>query len=102
MSKPDLTIRLCGPRGFCAGVDRAIQIVVLTSVLILVAPITFMMGWISLAASIACALFGLYITTKAIRLYFDFGNDKAKKLMFSSFAYLPLVLITLLIEALLK
>lgn len=29
MSKPPLTIRLCGPRGFCAGVDRAIQIVVL-------------------------------------------------------------------------
>jgi len=28
MLKP-LTIRLCGPRGFCAGVDRAIQIVVL-------------------------------------------------------------------------
>lgn len=24
-----LTVRLCGPRGFCAGVDRAIQIVVL-------------------------------------------------------------------------
>jgi 4-hydroxy-3-methylbut-2-enyl diphosphate reductase len=28
-AKPSLTIRLCGPRGFCAGVDRAIQIVVL-------------------------------------------------------------------------
>ncbi|AQT46848.1 MULTISPECIES: 4-hydroxy-3-methylbut-2-enyl diphosphate reductase [Bartonella] len=28
-SKPPLTIRLCGPRGFCAGVDRAIQIVIL-------------------------------------------------------------------------
>jgi 4-hydroxy-3-methylbut-2-enyl diphosphate reductase len=28
-SKSPLTIRLCGPRGFCAGVDRAIQIVVL-------------------------------------------------------------------------
>ncbi|GMB81272.1 4-hydroxy-3-methylbut-2-enyl diphosphate reductase [Shinella zoogloeoides] len=28
-NRPDLTIRLCGPRGFCAGVDRAIQIVVL-------------------------------------------------------------------------
>ncbi|MCD2179650.1 4-hydroxy-3-methylbut-2-enyl diphosphate reductase [Rhizobium sp. C1] len=27
--KPKLTIRLCEPRGFCAGVDRAIQIVVL-------------------------------------------------------------------------
>jgi 4-hydroxy-3-methylbut-2-enyl diphosphate reductase len=27
--KPPLNIRLCGPRGFCAGVDRAIQIVVL-------------------------------------------------------------------------
>lgn len=27
--KDKLTIRLCGPRGFCAGVDRAIQIVVL-------------------------------------------------------------------------
>ncbi|MFZ1813325.1 MAG: 4-hydroxy-3-methylbut-2-enyl diphosphate reductase [Rhizobiaceae bacterium] len=27
--KPSLTLRLCGPRGFCAGVDRAIQIVVL-------------------------------------------------------------------------
>ncbi len=26
---PELTLRLCGPRGFCAGVDRAIQIVVL-------------------------------------------------------------------------
>ncbi len=28
MKRP-VTIRLCGPRGFCAGVDRAIQIVVL-------------------------------------------------------------------------
>ncbi len=28
-TKPRLTIRLCQPRGFCAGVDRAIQIVVL-------------------------------------------------------------------------
>ncbi len=28
--KPDqMTLRLCGPRGFCAGVDRAIQMVVL-------------------------------------------------------------------------
>lgn len=27
--QPKLTLRLCGPRGFCAGVDRAIQIVVL-------------------------------------------------------------------------
>lgn len=27
--KQKLTIRLCGPRGFCAGVDRAIQIVIL-------------------------------------------------------------------------
>jgi len=26
-SLPPLTLRLCGPRGFCAGVDRAIQIV---------------------------------------------------------------------------
>jgi len=26
--KPLLTLRLCGPRGFCAGVERAIQIVV--------------------------------------------------------------------------
>ena len=29
MERPPLTIRLCAPRGFCAGVDRAIQIVVL-------------------------------------------------------------------------
>ncbi|WP_422373077.1 4-hydroxy-3-methylbut-2-enyl diphosphate reductase [Hoeflea sp.] len=29
MTRPLLKIRLCGPRGFCAGVDRAIQIVVL-------------------------------------------------------------------------
>lgn len=28
MIKPPLTIRLCAPRGFCAGVDRAIQIVI--------------------------------------------------------------------------
>ena len=28
-SKQPMTLRLCGPRGFCAGVDRAIQIVVL-------------------------------------------------------------------------
>ena len=27
MTKPPLTIRLAGPRGFCAGVDRAIEIV---------------------------------------------------------------------------
>lgn len=29
VTRSPLTIRLCGPRGFCAGVDRAIQIVVL-------------------------------------------------------------------------
>ncbi|MBA3448468.1 MAG: 4-hydroxy-3-methylbut-2-enyl diphosphate reductase, partial [Pseudaminobacter sp.] len=29
LTKSPLTIRLCQPRGFCAGVDRAIQIVVL-------------------------------------------------------------------------
>ncbi|MEM9732533.1 MAG: 4-hydroxy-3-methylbut-2-enyl diphosphate reductase [Pseudomonadota bacterium] len=29
MAKQKATLRLCGPRGFCAGVDRAIQIVVL-------------------------------------------------------------------------
>jgi 4-hydroxy-3-methylbut-2-en-1-yl diphosphate reductase len=29
MQKSPLTIRLCGPRGFCAGVERAIEIVVL-------------------------------------------------------------------------
>lgn len=29
IDKQALTIRLCGPRGFCAGVDRAIQMVVL-------------------------------------------------------------------------
>ena len=29
MTKQKLTIRLCAPRGFCAGVDRAIQMVVL-------------------------------------------------------------------------
>lgn len=29
MSKPRARLLLCGPRGFCAGVDRAIQIVVL-------------------------------------------------------------------------
>jgi 4-hydroxy-3-methylbut-2-enyl diphosphate reductase len=28
-TRKPLTVRLCGPRGFCAGVDRAIQIVVL-------------------------------------------------------------------------
>ena len=28
-NKKPLTLRLCGPRGFCAGVDRAIQMVVL-------------------------------------------------------------------------
>jgi 4-hydroxy-3-methylbut-2-enyl diphosphate reductase len=27
MSKPELTVKLAGPRGFCAGVDRAIEIV---------------------------------------------------------------------------
>ncbi|MCZ2203875.1 4-hydroxy-3-methylbut-2-enyl diphosphate reductase [Bartonella sp. A05] len=27
--RPPLTLRLCSPRGFCAGVDRAIQIVIL-------------------------------------------------------------------------
>ena len=29
IKRSPLTIRLCGPRGFCAGVDRAIQIVIL-------------------------------------------------------------------------
>lgn len=28
-ASPSITLRLCGPRGFCAGVDRAIQMVVM-------------------------------------------------------------------------
>lgn len=78
------------------------QITILTSVLIPVALIPAYYGvstWYSGGIVAAC---GVWLVVKSFALLRSLGNQEAKRLMFASFAYLPIVLIVYLIEFMLK
>ncbi|MBI1183961.1 protoheme IX farnesyltransferase [bacterium] len=78
------------------------QIMILTTVLIPSALIPAMYGVTSWVSAVVAALAGVYLLTKAIKLFKSLDNTDAKALMFASFAYLPIILITYLIEFTLK
>ncbi len=76
----------------------ALQCIVYAACLI---PISFlpyylgMTGWVATAVMLVAAL---YYVIYAIRLYIQCDTQAARKLMFSSFFYLPIVLIVLLLD----
>ena len=80
----------------------AYQILGLTLILI---PTGFLAYWLNvgtLVGGIFVAAFGLYLSTKSWFLLKDLNDARAKKLMFASFLYLPVILIIYLIEYLVR
>ncbi len=76
----------------------AIHIIIYTAVLLPVGLLPFwlgMSGWISAIAVTVC---GLGFTFQAIRLYQTCDLKEARSLLFGSFAYLPLVLLALVLD----
>jgi protoheme IX farnesyltransferase len=76
----------------------AVHIIIYTAILLPVGLLPFWMGlagWVS-AALVAVA--GLAFTYQAIRLYQTCAMKEARSLLFGSFAYLPLVLLALVLD----
>lgn len=82
--------------------NSAWQIMILTTVLIPSALIPAYYGVTTWISAILVSIVGLYLLGKAVILFKTLNNNEAKKLMFASFAYLPLILIIYLIEFIIK
>ena len=69
----------------------ALQILVYTSVLIPLSMLWWNFGFTTLTAAVICLIVSLVFGWYALRLYRECSNQLAKKLMFASFFYLPIV-----------
>lgn len=90
------------PIGGAKNKNSALQIVLLTLVLIPSALIPAYFGITSWTAAALVSGAGVYMLQKGLKLLSTLGNKEAKALMFSSFIYLPFILIVYLIEFLIK
>lgn len=90
------------PFGGKKGKGSAWQIMILSVVLIPCALIPAYYGVTTWISASLVALAGVYMVSKAAKLFKSLSDPEAKKLMFASFAYLPLILIVYLIEFLIK
>ncbi len=81
-------------------IDRVIGIssIIYSSVLILLSIIMMTMGLTGIIAGLFMTLLGICYLVFAIKFYRDFNMDSAKKLMFSSLIYIPLVMFVLIID----
>jgi len=64
-------------------------------------PMSVLPYYLNVSGYIACsimALMGVFYLVYAIKLYLECTDQAARKLMFASFAYLPVVLITLVLD----
>ena len=84
------------------GRDRAsaFQIVVYTIGLIPVSLLPMFFGYTGIFSAIIAIIAGLIFTKQAITLYQSLDSEDAKKLMFGSFIYLPVVQLAYLIDTL--
>ncbi len=69
----------------------AIQILLYTVVLIPISPLLYVFGHTGIVAALICTLTSLWFAWIAWKLYLNCDQTWAKKLMFASFLYLPLV-----------
>ena len=78
----------------------ATHIVIYTLLLLPVSLIMYFMGYTGLISAVIVFITGLLFLYQAIQLYRTCDTKEARKLMFGSFLYLPIVLIALLIDKL--
>lgn len=79
----------------------AFQTVLYTVVLIIISILPFVIGMVTWVSAVIALVAGVYFLVQAINLYKTCEVKEAKKLMFTSFAYLPLMLLVYLIDKLL-
>jgi protoheme IX farnesyltransferase len=89
------------PIGTPIGKNAALQILLITAILLPISISAFFTKDLSLVSSIIIFLTSAWFLSKSITLYKDLENKSAKKLMFASFLYLPIVLIVILIDKIL-
>lgn len=76
----------------------AVSAIIYSTVLVLLSMLMIYLGLIGLIAGAVMVLLGLSYLIYAIRFYKDFDMDSARKLMFSSLIYIPLVMFVLIID----
>lgn len=82
--------------------SSAFQVVIYTVFLIPVSLLPNVFGLANLISGMFVFLFGLFFLAQALTLYLKTDIQSARKLMFGSFIYLPLVQITIMLGALWK
>lgn len=80
------------------GKYSALMTIIYTFMLLPVGAISYYMGLTGWIGSIVVALCGVYFLYCAVNLYRKCNDAAARKLMFASFIYLPIVLLALLID----
>jgi heme o synthase len=78
--------------------ESAIMAVIYTAFLIPISVLPFVMGISGIVSLIIVLVMGVLFLKQAIQLYKDCSDKSARKLMFGSFLYLPVVLLSLLID----
>lgn len=78
--------------------SAAIQISIYTFILIPLAGIPFFEGYLGWISTVILLLMGMYMTWLSIQLVRDGSAKNAKKLMFGSFLYLPVVQIACVLD----
>lgn len=76
----------------------AMQMIIYIAVLIPVSLIPFMLGWTGTVSAFIVAICGGVFLGQAIQLYLKLNDHYARKLMFGSFLYLPLVFLALVLD----
>lgn len=86
------------PIGAQIGPAAAVQILIFTAILIPVSFLPYVVGTNSIWACLALAVCAAFFTWPAFQLYEEQTNKEAKKLMFGSILYLPVIFIVLMVD----
>jgi protoheme IX farnesyltransferase len=79
----------------------AIQIAVFTLLLLPISFLPVILSFGSIYAALALLALGIFFFVRSIQLIIDLSDKSARKLMFASFIYLPVVFIIMLIDKIL-
>jgi protoheme IX farnesyltransferase len=80
--------------------QSALQGVIYALILLPISILPYFLGMTGLISMVVIILAGIYYAYKSWLLYRDCTRDSARKLMFTSFIYLPVVLIALILDKL--
>lgn len=80
--------------------DTAMQNIPYLTMLLLIIPVAFLVGLIGIHAMMIALIAGMVYLYAGFQLCIDLSDKSARKLMFASFLYIPIVLITFVVDKL--